>query len=247
VSVSRAHRAAVSSRRTRTGDTRRRVVAQRSAPSKANHDTRPYYARLLRLQHVNPGGFVCFLLAEGVIAFAILMALAELVNWWAVPLLPLVVAGFVKINDIIAGVFARAELSRRYRSRPLRARGVAKVRGVATVIPVAVPAVIPVAVPAVIPVAVPAVDRREAVRAQRLDAHRDGWRSAGEHDASRDDQRVSLDDRYEASRDDQLGQPHDAVAQHHDWRDEASDDWCVERHEEPVARRRATNQRPFVR
>lgn len=116
--------------------------ASRSARAKnrAADRSRPLYARVLKLQHINPGGFVCFLLAEGVVALATLMALAELVNWWAVPLLPLVVAGFVKINDIIAGVFARVDVSRRGRvSKPPRARGVAKVRGVAAVIPMSVP------------------------------------------------------------------------------------------------------------
>jgi hypothetical protein len=59
------------------------------------------------------------------------MALAEFVNWWAVILLPLTVAIFVKINDVIAGVFSRPDLYRRSRTTVLRpviwARGVASV------------------------------------------------------------------------------------------------------------------------
>jgi hypothetical protein len=105
---------------------------------------------MLRLRHVQPGGLLCFLLFEGVIALAALMALAELVNWWAVPLLPLIVAGLVKINDLVAGVFARADLRRRRSpAKPPRARGVAKVRGIAKVSETAkvrsVPAVVPMA------------------------------------------------------------------------------------------------------
>ena len=64
---------------------------------------RSLYARLLRLQHINPGALLCFVFLEGTIGLAILLALAEQVSWWAVLLLPLAVAGMVKINDAIAG------------------------------------------------------------------------------------------------------------------------------------------------
>ena len=47
------------------------------------------------------------------VALAVLLALAELVNWWAVLVLPVTVAGLVKINDIVAGAFARAGPLRR--------------------------------------------------------------------------------------------------------------------------------------
>jgi len=47
-----------------------------------------WYARALRLRHVRPGGLMSFLLFECVIAVAVLLALAELVSWWAVALLP---------------------------------------------------------------------------------------------------------------------------------------------------------------
>jgi hypothetical protein len=90
-----------------------------------------WYARVLRLKHTHPGGIVCFLLLEGSFAIAGLMALAEFVNWWGVILLPLTVAVFVKINDLVAGLFSRPDLYRRSRTTVLRpviwARGVASV------------------------------------------------------------------------------------------------------------------------
>ena len=68
----------------------------------------PLYARALRLRHLRPGGLVCFLLFETMIAIAVLLALAELVNWWAVPILPVAVAVMVKINDLLVGLNAQA-------------------------------------------------------------------------------------------------------------------------------------------
>ena len=63
---------------------------------------RPLYARLLGLRFVNPGGVLCFLFFEGAVALAVLLALAELVNWWAVLVLPVAVAVMVKLNDMVA-------------------------------------------------------------------------------------------------------------------------------------------------
>ena len=68
----------------------------------------PLYVRMLRLKHLRPGGLMCFLLFEGVVAFAVLLSLAELVNWWSVLVLPLTVAGLVKVNDVVSGAFTRA-------------------------------------------------------------------------------------------------------------------------------------------
>ena len=65
---------------------------------------RPLYARLLGLRFVNPGGVLCFLFFEGAIALAVLLALAELVTWWAVLVLPVVVAAMVKLNDMVAAI-----------------------------------------------------------------------------------------------------------------------------------------------
>jgi hypothetical protein len=71
---------------------------------------RPLYARVLRLQHIRPGGLLCFAFFEGSIGVGILLALAELAPWWAALVLPLVVAGMVKVNDVVAGLSARARL-----------------------------------------------------------------------------------------------------------------------------------------
>ncbi|MGW5561387.1 hypothetical protein ACWER9_29720 [Micromonospora sp. NPDC003944] len=69
---------------------------------------RPLYARLLGLRCVNPGGVLCFLFFEGAIALAVLLALAELVSWWAVLVLPVVVAAMVKLNDMVAAIVVRS-------------------------------------------------------------------------------------------------------------------------------------------
>ncbi|MEV7326545.1 hypothetical protein [Micromonospora sp. NPDC093244] len=69
---------------------------------------RPLYARLLGLRFVNPGGVLCFLFFEGTIALAVLLALAELVTWWSVLVLPAVVAVMVKLNDMVAAVVVRS-------------------------------------------------------------------------------------------------------------------------------------------
>jgi hypothetical protein len=68
---------------------------------------RPLYARALGLRFVNPGGVLCFLFFEGSVALAALLALAELVSWWAVLVLPAVVAAMVKLNDVVAEVVIR--------------------------------------------------------------------------------------------------------------------------------------------
>ncbi|MEU2613547.1 hypothetical protein ABZ570_18460 [Micromonospora sp. NPDC007271] len=68
---------------------------------------RPLYARVLGLRFVNPGGVLCFLFFEGTVALAVLLALAELVSWWAVLVLPAVVAAMVKLNDLVAEVVIR--------------------------------------------------------------------------------------------------------------------------------------------
>jgi hypothetical protein len=67
----------------------------------------PLYARMLRLRHLAPSGFLCFVFLEGAVALGVLLALAELVSWWGVLVLPATVAGMVKLNDVIAGMLAR--------------------------------------------------------------------------------------------------------------------------------------------
>jgi hypothetical protein len=66
----------------------------------------PLYARMLRLRHLSPGGLLCFVFLEGAIALGILLALAELVSWWGVLVLPVAVAVMVKFNDLVAGWLA---------------------------------------------------------------------------------------------------------------------------------------------
>ncbi|WBB82571.1 hypothetical protein O7606_26590 [Micromonospora sp. WMMD882] len=66
------------------------------------------YARVLGLRFVNPGGVLCFLYFEGAVALAALLALAELVSWWAVLALPAAVALMVKLNDVVAASVVRS-------------------------------------------------------------------------------------------------------------------------------------------
>lgn len=67
----------------------------------------PLYARMLGLEHLAPSGFLCFVFLEGAVALGILLALAELVSWWGVLVLPLTVAVMVKLNDVVAGALTR--------------------------------------------------------------------------------------------------------------------------------------------
>ncbi|HEY8471453.1 MAG TPA: hypothetical protein VIL37_02320 [Natronosporangium sp.] len=67
---------------------------------------RPLYARALRLRHLRPSGLWCFVFFEGMIALGVLLALTELVSWWAVLVLPASVAVMVKVNDVLAGAWA---------------------------------------------------------------------------------------------------------------------------------------------
>jgi hypothetical protein len=59
------------------------------------------------LRHLYLSNAWCVVLFEGSIALAVLMALTELVTWWVVPVMPLAVAGMVKLNDLIAGTMER--------------------------------------------------------------------------------------------------------------------------------------------
>jgi hypothetical protein len=59
------------------------------------------------LRFVNPGGVLCFLFFEGSVTLAVLLALAELVTWWTVLILPAAVAAMVKFNDMVAEIVVR--------------------------------------------------------------------------------------------------------------------------------------------
>jgi hypothetical protein len=72
----------------------------------------PMYARLLRLQYLSPSGFLCFVYLEGAVALGFLLALAELVSWWGVLVLPATVAVMVKLNDVVAGTLTRPAAAR---------------------------------------------------------------------------------------------------------------------------------------
>ncbi|WP_435830605.1 hypothetical protein [Polymorphospora rubra] len=102
------------------------MTADLPADHSANRtETRPLYARLLFLKHLNPSGALCFCFFEGAIALGLLLALAELVSPWVVPVLPLVVAAMVKLNDVVAGAVVRSAegVPARERARFRRERG----------------------------------------------------------------------------------------------------------------------------
>jgi hypothetical protein len=69
--------------------------------------SRPFYARMLRLRYLAPSGFLCFVFLEGAVALGFLLALAELVSWWGVLVLPIAVALMVKLNDAVTGALIR--------------------------------------------------------------------------------------------------------------------------------------------
>lgn len=81
-----------------------REIRSRRAPAMQDQ---PLYARMLNLQYLAPSGFLCFVFLEGAIVLGILLALAELVSWWGVLVLPVTVALMVKLNDIVAGTLSR--------------------------------------------------------------------------------------------------------------------------------------------
>jgi len=65
------------------------------------------YARLLRLRHIRLGQLTSFVLFEGSVLVALLLALAELIEPWGVLVIPVAVAIMVKLNDVVAGVLIR--------------------------------------------------------------------------------------------------------------------------------------------
>jgi hypothetical protein len=82
--------------------------SRRAGLSRDEVRRQPLYARMLGLQYLAPSGFLCFVFLEGAIALGILLALAELVSWWGVLVLPVTVALMVKLNDVVAGALTRA-------------------------------------------------------------------------------------------------------------------------------------------
>jgi hypothetical protein len=82
------------------------VRSRRAGLSRDEVRQQPVYARMLGLQYLAPSGFLCFVFLEGAVALGFLLALAELVSWWGVLVLPITVAGMVKLNDVVAGMLA---------------------------------------------------------------------------------------------------------------------------------------------
>ncbi len=68
---------------------------------------KPIYHRVLRLRQLRPSPLTTFVLFEGSIMVALLLALAEIVDWWGVLAIPAAVAIMVKLNDAITAVLRR--------------------------------------------------------------------------------------------------------------------------------------------
>jgi hypothetical protein len=86
------------------------IRSRRAGLSRDEARQQPLYARMLGLKNLTPSGFLCFVFLEGAIVLGILLALAELVSWWGVLVLPFTVAMMVKLNDVVAGMLARPAL-----------------------------------------------------------------------------------------------------------------------------------------
>lgn len=97
---------------------------ERGRPETGAVRYRPMYARVLGLRHLRPGGMLCFAYLEGTVALSVLLALAELVSWWVVLILPVSVALMVKVNDLVAGAVSRSAARTPERERELVRREV---------------------------------------------------------------------------------------------------------------------------
>jgi predicted secreted protein len=95
-------------RATEPGGAEARYRSRATEPGAPEARYRPLYARVLGLRHLHPGGMLCFVYFEGAIALSLLLALAELVSWWVVLILPVSIALMVKVNDLVAGAVARS-------------------------------------------------------------------------------------------------------------------------------------------
>ena len=82
---------------------------------------RPFYERALRLRHLRLRPWQRIALADGSVVLALVLVLADLVSLWALLLLPLAVAGFVKAHDLVAGLYA-APVSVAQNDRPAPVR-----------------------------------------------------------------------------------------------------------------------------
>jgi hypothetical protein len=82
---------------------RRKSPVEPAVSREAEAFARPMYARALFLRNIDPGPVLCFFFFEGAIAAGATLALAGLVPWWAVAVLPATVAAMVKLNDVVGG------------------------------------------------------------------------------------------------------------------------------------------------
>jgi hypothetical protein len=67
-------------------------------------DSRPVYARVLRLRHTRLARWQAALLFDAVLVVGVLLALAEVATAWTPVVLPAVVALVVKAYDVVAGL-----------------------------------------------------------------------------------------------------------------------------------------------
>lgn len=91
---------------------RLRTVLGPPAPIVEN-GSRPLYATVLRLRHLEPGKLACAVFFEGSMVLAMLLAFTDLVSWYGVLTLPATVAAMVKLNDLIAGRLPNPHAPRR--------------------------------------------------------------------------------------------------------------------------------------
>lgn len=63
----------------------------------------PLYVRALRLKHIRPGPWWCFLFFEGSLVLAGVLVLADWVSPWGLLVVPVGVAIAVKLNDVVTG------------------------------------------------------------------------------------------------------------------------------------------------
>lgn len=66
----------------------------------------PFYPRLLHLQSIHPNAWQRAVLGEGMALLGLLLAMADLASAWSVLVLPVAMAGVVKVHDLLAGQLA---------------------------------------------------------------------------------------------------------------------------------------------
>jgi hypothetical protein len=98
------------------------VTPETAEPTKLATDERPrkppVYWRVLRLHHVQPNAWQRAVLIEGVLAVGVVLVLAGKATAWTIPVLPVVVAVLVKLNDILAGALSGSKQTNSKETRP---------------------------------------------------------------------------------------------------------------------------------